>query len=520
MDTRKNVGRLIALLIVGSFFLTMISMPSGVQAVPKGWDSSTTLMDTGSGAAQDSQIAMDNSGHTIVVWQQVDGSGHQSIYANRLSGGVWGATVGLEGLTGNATNPQIAMDSGGIAVAVWQQVDGSGHQSIYANRLSGGVWGTAKVLETGNGDASSPQVAMDSNGNAMVVWQQVDSSGNHSILANRYSDGVWGGSKWLEAGSGDASNPQIAMDNNGNAMVVWEQKHVAGPWEISARHYSAGVWGAVTWLNYAEGPAHPEIAMDNNGNTMVVWSVNDYPSRSGIYARCYSTSAWEAVTWLKPVESAGSSHVAMDTNGNAVVVWKEVNSTGQQNMYAKQYFSGAVIGPSLTITAPTAGVYLRIMPVKVQWTGSDSGSGISNYGVKLDSGVWVSVSSTANGYSFFNVAQGKHTVSVKATDKGGNYITASVTFTVDTISPSLKITSPPQNAHVGSTSVTINWAGSDAGSGIATCAIEMDKGAWAVLSGTTNTDTFKGLSQGTHTVSVMATDKAGNTKSASVTFRV
>jgi hypothetical protein len=76
MDTRKNVGGLIALLIIGSFFLTMISTPSGAQAAPQGWESSTTLLSQGSGASQNPKIAMDNSGDAVAIWQQMDGSGH------------------------------------------------------------------------------------------------------------------------------------------------------------------------------------------------------------------------------------------------------------------------------------------------------------------------------------------------------------------------------------------------------------------------------------------------------------
>jgi hypothetical protein len=32
----------------------------------------------------------------------------------------------------------------------------------------------------------------------------------------------------LERGLGKAENPQVAMDNNGNTMVVWQQNGVYG----------------------------------------------------------------------------------------------------------------------------------------------------------------------------------------------------------------------------------------------------------------------------------------------------
>lgn len=52
------------------------------------------------------------------------------------------------------------------------QTDGNGQNCIFANRCSAGVWGTANMIETVIGDASIPQVAMNDNGKAVVVWRQ------------------------------------------------------------------------------------------------------------------------------------------------------------------------------------------------------------------------------------------------------------------------------------------------------------------------------------------------------------
>jgi hypothetical protein len=81
--------------------------------------------------------------------------------------------------------PQIAVDSVGNAIAVWNQSDGT-RNNIWANRFNGTSWGTAELLETDNADgAFSPQIAFDSSGNAIAVWNQSD--GNRvNIYANRF----------------------------------------------------------------------------------------------------------------------------------------------------------------------------------------------------------------------------------------------------------------------------------------------------------------------------------------------
>ena len=76
------------------------------------------------------------------------------------------------------------MDSSGNAVAVWQQSDGT-RNNIWANRFVPGLgWATAEIIETDNaGDANFPQIATDSTGNAVAVWQQSDGTRNN-IWAN------------------------------------------------------------------------------------------------------------------------------------------------------------------------------------------------------------------------------------------------------------------------------------------------------------------------------------------------
>ncbi|MGC2165325.1 MAG: hypothetical protein WA632_04865, partial [Gallionella sp.] len=99
----------------------------------------------------------------------------------------WGAAELIEtDDTDSALSPQIAFDSSGNALAVWQQRDGTRY-NILANRYTAGSgWGTAKLIESDDtGDASDPQIAFDASGNALAVWQQYDGT-RYNILANRF----------------------------------------------------------------------------------------------------------------------------------------------------------------------------------------------------------------------------------------------------------------------------------------------------------------------------------------------
>jgi hypothetical protein len=140
--------------------------------------------------------------------------------------GQWGEPVLIEiSNAGGAFSPQVAVDPNGNAVAVWRQSDGT-RANIWANRFTPSAgWGVAERIETDDaGDARNPQVAVDPNGNAVAVWHQSDGT-RRNIWANRFTPSAgWGVAERIETDdAGNASLPQVALDPNGNAVAVWEQ---------------------------------------------------------------------------------------------------------------------------------------------------------------------------------------------------------------------------------------------------------------------------------------------------------
>ena len=70
--------------------------------------------------------------------------------------------------------------------------------------------------------------AIDNNGNAMIVWLQHDGR-NWQIFKNEYRKGRWsqaqGLSDSISPKSQDALNLDVRMDDKGNAIIVWEQSN-------------------------------------------------------------------------------------------------------------------------------------------------------------------------------------------------------------------------------------------------------------------------------------------------------
>ena len=300
------------------------------------WQSDGTLLeDDDTGDAYAPQVAIDASGNAIAVWYQYDGA-HFSIYSNRFDAvsGNWqsNATLLENNDSGDAFLPQIVMDTNGNAIAIWEQFDGS-HHNIYTNHFNviTGNWQGTTLIDSASGSAYSPQIAIDSTGNAIAVWRQFDGT-DHSIYSNHFdtTSGNWQGVTSIEGAAGDAYSPQIAIDPDGNAIAVWRQFD-GTYFNIMANYFDAA---SNTWqtdavlLEHNSGDTdHPQITLDTNGNAIAIWQQSD-GTYVNIWANRYDaiTGNWQTDATLIEEENKGDASLPMidvDATGNAITVWKQ-----------------------------------------------------------------------------------------------------------------------------------------------------------------------------------------------------
>lgn len=192
------------------------------------------------------------------------------------------------------------------------------------------------------------------------------------------------------------------------------------------------------------------------------------------------------------------------------------------------------VPPVITILSPSGGAYVTNNKQPVVFTITDEAGGS---GVKLDSVVVkldgapvsageVTHSAISNGYSFTYtpaspLGDGSRTVTVDATDNDGNAAAQkSTTFKVDTIPPTLNVTSPTEGMITSTQSLTVSGTTNDATSSPVTVKISLngaDQGAVAV-GGDGAFSKAVTLKEGANVIVVTATDAAG--KSSSVTRNV
>ena len=122
---------------------------------------------------------------------------------------------------------------------------------------------------------------------------------------------------------------------------------------------------------------------------------------------------------------------------------------------------------------------------------------------KLDGGSFAACTSPK---AYTGLSDSSHTVSVRALDALGNpdATPATFTWTVDTAAPDTVIDTGP-STRVGTAAASFTFHSTESGS---TFECKLDSAAYAAC---TSPQAYTGLSDGAHTISVRATDAAGNT---------
>ncbi len=187
------------------------------------------------------------------------------------------------------------------------------------------------------------------------------------------------------------------------------------------------------------------------------------------------------------------------------------------------------VAPVITIVSPTAGAYVANskQPVVFNITDETGGSGvdISTLVVKQDGTAVAAANIThtaiANGYSVTYtpsaaLSDGSHTVTINCKDHDGNAAAEkSTTYTVDTVPPTLNVTSPADGLITAASSVTVAGTTNDATSSPVVITISLngtDQGTIPVGTGGTFSKVVT-LKKGSNTIVVKAKDAAGKESS-------
>lgn len=308
-----------------------------------GWLEGEALDDLFAADATTPSLARDANGNAVAVWAQDDGS-NDNIWANRFTVGFgWSGAERIENTDGgNAFSPVVAVDDSGNAVAVWRQWDGTRSNIRASIYLAGSGWQADQALEAGDDDAVAVSVGMDDGGNAMAVWTQSDGT-RWNVQANRYVPGSgWSGPTEIDGTDNDAQVPALAVNDSGEAVVIWRQAGGSLQNIAAARFVPGTGWSNAALLETddANSAYNPAVAIDPDGNITAVWAQDD-GAGGNLRANRYEPGAgWSgAMSVGSTGTTAQNPEIAMDANGRAWVVWEQ-SGAGGWDIWTNRYDAG------------------------------------------------------------------------------------------------------------------------------------------------------------------------------------
>jgi len=328
------------------------------------WNTNTKVSDVpGVPAGASPRIAVDPSGNAYAIWAD-NRNGDMDIYFSyKPAGSPWGANVKVDDETTGkiAQNPDIAVDAGGNAFAVWVDYrDGALNPHIYiARKPAGGIWQNhAKVdNNTVSVTVSNPAIAVSDTGNPYVIWVDRRNTATVPVTAPDiyfayYSAGVWVNEQVTLSKMSDAnvSSPDIAVDSSGTVHAVWADRRNGNDDIYAAFKPSGSVWGTNRIDDDTTGSnaVFPRVAVDSSGNAYAIWQ--DY--RNGtpdIYFSYTSGVSWQANQRVDDsTGTVGRPDIGVDSTGNAYAVWSD-NRDGNWDIYSSCRHPGGFWGANARV---------------------------------------------------------------------------------------------------------------------------------------------------------------------------
>jgi len=210
------------------------------------WSEALHVSTTSDNGAFVPVIRASSTGRLMIMYNHatVD-SVENPFYSQSSDGGdTWSTPAPVHSSDTNAR--QVAFDfAGNTAHAIWRTSDSIWH----AREDQWPANGSSRIVDAGE-FVFEPDIASGPDGVLHAVWTQQDDKLYHSFSRSNGDD--WSDPQALTTGQNRANVPDITVDENGDAHVVWEERIFDGsPWRYEVRYRKGNISATdVSWDSY------------------------------------------------------------------------------------------------------------------------------------------------------------------------------------------------------------------------------------------------------------------------------
>jgi hypothetical protein len=177
-------------------------------------------------------------------------------------------------------------------------------------------------------------VKVDKAGNAVTVWNELQGSTFSVLASTKPFSGSWTNAVTLSDSSLNSFLPQIAIQSNGDAIAIWGAINQNGGNLIQASRYDAK---KMKWTRTQDIPIDPNfqvffpsVAINDEGDALAVWTLfgNTTALTQGATLSSESQQFKHVTTLSSSNDFSEFASVTIDSKGNGVVTWSEATPSG------------------------------------------------------------------------------------------------------------------------------------------------------------------------------------------------
>jgi hypothetical protein len=268
----------------------------------------------------------------------------------------WLAPAQLSVDASSSSEPQVAVDAHGNAVAFWQAED----NGIQASFRPGGerIWQPPVVLSQGLGSVRSAALGIEPASGSMVgLWGRGNTMQIADGTTTRYR---WNMPSTLSIAGGEAQYPHVVIGAQGDALATWKSSEITSSYEVHERFQATyRPAGSALWQAPEPLPATPAYdddgiwpTLDSQGTMLIVWVQESGGSWTVESSSRSPGGGWQAPTPVSAAWPIGrrvrlgpimlGAQVAFDAQGDAVAVW--------EHYIAENWFIEAAVRPAASGT--------------------------------------------------------------------------------------------------------------------------------------------------------------------------
>jgi hypothetical protein len=267
---------------------------------------------------------IETAGTLYLIWADDDGAGNFEIYLAEWTGGGWSAPKNVSQTAGQSISPDVAADGAGNLHFAWAD-NTPGFWVIYHGTLSANA-------PVPSAEGQAPRLAVADDGALHLAWQDSDLSDVLQVYYSRSDGAAWGLPQDVSHSARASSVPAMALDSNDDPHLVWEEMQAGGTKDIFYTGFNSGAWSTpIALANTVANSFLPAISFGDDA-LHVAWTEAATASTdpSLLYRKLQGSGLAVQTVWSNGT-GLSEAFLEADDAGQVHIAWANYSSSGLVN---------------------------------------------------------------------------------------------------------------------------------------------------------------------------------------------